>query len=221
MIQRNSDASQDLKAEIARLKVLKVLASQYFIPSNLSWILCYLLQARLSESQGMLSRRDQESEDAAAYVQELSARPDSFKHWDRELLVHLCTEAAVHIRRLESEIQSMKTSIATTDELRDKFAALLEEHETLQGAHLEQAKQVRKLEAKTSKMSQMEQTIKMQENVIARMQAVLESQLQAKPATSLSTKVALSKSLPSRKQVCVSLFVFLPFNWNLLYLFQI
>jgi predicted RNase H-like nuclease (RuvC/YqgF family) len=153
----------------------------------------------------MLARRDQESEDAAAYVQDLSARPDSFKHWDRELLVHLCTEAAVHIRRLESEVQSMKATIGATEELRRKFAALLDEHETLQEAHLAQAKQVRKLEAKVSKMSQMEQTIKMQENVIARMQAVLEAQLQAKPATSLTSKVALSKSLPSRKQVCFSI----------------
>jgi hypothetical protein len=99
-----------------------------------------------------MARREQESEDAAKYVQELSGKPENFRHWDRELLVHLATEAAVHIRRLESESAGLRETVSATEELRRQFNGMSQQYADLQEAHVQQARHARKLEAKVAKV---------------------------------------------------------------------
>ena len=101
-----------------------------------------------------MARREQESDDAAKYVQELSGNPEAFRHWDRELLVHLATEAAVHIRRLEGETATLREAMSATEELRRQFNGMSQQYTDLQEAHVQQARHVRKLEAKVQKVKE-------------------------------------------------------------------
>lgn len=158
---------------------------------------------RIAEAHTALARREQESDDAAKYVQELSANPEAFHHWDRELLVHLIKEAGVHIRRLDTETHALRETVASTEKVRSKYGNVCTQLSELQDAHLMQAKFLQKLKERAVKVTQCEDTIRAQEEVITRMQSVLETQLRSRPSgrapgVTLSQSM-LSKSLPSKK----------------------
>ena len=107
---------------------------------------------RVAEAHTLLARRDQESDDAAKYVQELSRNPDSFNHWDRETLVHLIKEAGVHIRRLEAETRGLHETVSATEKMRAKYGDVTSQLSELQDAHLIQAKNLQKLKLRASKV---------------------------------------------------------------------
>jgi hypothetical protein len=155
------------------------------------------IKLRIAEAHTSLARREQESEDAGKYVQELSRDPSSFSHWDREMLVHLLKEAGVHIRRMEAESQGLREVVTSTEKVRARYGSVCSQLSELQDAHLVQAKLVQKLQARVGRVRACEDTIRAQEEVIARMQSVLETQLRAKPSTR-TPGVTLSQTLLSK-----------------------
>lgn len=139
------------------------------------------------------------------------------------MLIHLLREAGVHIRRLETETQGLRETVAATEKIRAKYGTVCTQLSELQDAHLTQAKFLQKLKQRTSKVCCMtscrvnivfmldlihqvtsyEETIKAQEEVISRMQSVLEAQLSSKSsgrAPGLTLSQSLSRSLPGKRE---------------------
>ncbi len=67
-------------------------------------------------------------------------------------MVQLATEAAVHIRRLETEVSGLRETVNSTEDIRRNYQGMSREYAELQDAHVFQAKYVRKLESKVAKV---------------------------------------------------------------------
>lgn len=135
------------------------------------------LKVTLAENRAALSYKEQEGEEAVRLAQEGVDSPISLHNCARNVLIQAVVECSRRLKQVDNERCELKKVIGDSVSVRKQYVSLSKAHKELQEAHLLQARHIQKLEKQYEKIKTYQNTIVMQEKVIAKMQSVVESYL--------------------------------------------
>lgn len=136
-----------------------------------------VMQQKFKESVSALNERDQGIAEASHYVEELLGAPDQLNKLSRTTLLHVAADLGERLIVLQAEKKELEDLLAEAQAARRQFEEDKSALSELQEASVEQARLIQKLQKRLSATDALKATIKLQERVIAKMQAVVEAHL--------------------------------------------
>lgn len=137
------------------------------------------LRRSLNESEGLATKLMSEKEEAARFVASLSGVDirDEVLQLNRDDLLRVAAAAGLRLQTLEKEAIELRTMVGDAKAVRLQLGNLQNTHENLQEAHMQQAIYIQGLQKSVSQLPVYRSTIETQEQVIAKLQSIVEQRL--------------------------------------------
>jgi hypothetical protein len=138
-------------------------------------------QALLDEAA---RRHDDMKQEAKAIVDSAASGPAvRLGGLDKEMLMFVVAELAGRYKAADGERLELKRLVADAQSARRQYGELQAQHHELEAAHVMQSKLLQKVQKKMAKVDAYADTIKTQEQVIAKMETFIETRLQQSDAS--------------------------------------
>lgn len=135
------------------------------------------LQTKARDAESALAQRDADIAEASKYVEDAVGSPEQLARLSRNTLIHIACDLGERNQKLILEKEELEELVAEAHASRMQFEEDKKTLSELQDAHVEQSRLIQKLQKKLSATDSYKSTIKLQERVIAKMQAVIEAHL--------------------------------------------
>jgi len=135
------------------------------------------LQIAARTAESALRQRDEEIAEASRFVEDMLGSPEQLNKLSRNTLLHIAVDLGERYQKTVEEKEELKQLVAEAQAARMQFDEDKRTLSDLQDAHMEQSRLIQKLQKKLGTTDTYKSTIKLQERVIAKMQAVIEAHL--------------------------------------------
>ena len=100
----------------------------------------------MTETQAALSHRNEVSDDALRFIEQLSGSADDLQTCDRNELVNIVLAAGGKYKKLKNENLELKAMVHDNKSARTQLSCIQEKYQELQQAHLMQSNFIQKLQ---------------------------------------------------------------------------
>lgn len=135
------------------------------------------LRLKIRELESAVEQRDKASAEAVQFVEDVLKAPERLTHLSRETLVNVAAEMGKKYKKTDEERLELKRIAAEAKSARQQYQEQQKALAELNDAHIQQSQVLQKMQKKMGKVEAYKSTILMQERVISKMQAVIESRL--------------------------------------------
>ena len=120
---------------------------------------------------------DKMKREAKSIIDSATSGPMLLSTLEKETLMHIVTDLGGRYKAADAERLELKRLVAEAQSTRRQFGELLTQYQELENAHMIQSKLLQKAQKKQTKAEAHAETIKTQEQVIAKMETFIESRL--------------------------------------------
>jgi hypothetical protein len=107
---------------------------------------------RLTETQAALSHRNEVTDEALHFIEQLSGSADDLHTCDRNELVNIVLVAGSKYKKLKNENLELKAMVQDNKSARMQLSRVQEQYQELQEAHLMQSNFIQKLQKQQDKV---------------------------------------------------------------------
>ena len=134
-------------------------------------------KSKADDATSEIAKYETAKSEASKFVESTVGSPEQLASLNRATLIHVTLDLGERLKKSDEERVELKKIAMEGQAARAKYIERQTQLNDLTEAHMHQSHFIQKLQKKVSKMDNYKSTIKLQENIIAKMQRVVEAHL--------------------------------------------